>query len=124
VGATSIPILPSRDVEATAAFYAPLGFEVLGLWPAEYLVLRHTLGFELHFWSHPAEVPETNDVACYVRFDTLAEVHALHDQWARVVTSTTGIPRLTPVDEAGPMQETALIDPDGTLIRLGTPGPA
>jgi catechol 2,3-dioxygenase-like lactoylglutathione lyase family enzyme len=27
------PILPSRDLEATSAFYSQLGFEQEGLWP-------------------------------------------------------------------------------------------
>jgi hypothetical protein len=119
---TCIPILPSRDLAATAAFYDPLGFAVVGLWPDEYLVLQHPRGIELHFWHHPAEVPEANDVACYVRCDSLAEVEEIHAAWATVVTARTGIPRLTPVSTTGPMLETALIDPDGTLVRIGTPG--
>ena len=124
MAATSIPILPSRDLAATVAFYAPLGFTVRGHWPDEYLVLAHDHGFELHFWHHPGEVPEANDVACYVRCDTVEEVHAVHDAWAVAVTRTTGIPRLTPVDPTGPMIETALVDPDGTLVRVGTPASA
>jgi hypothetical protein len=123
VAVTCIPILPSRDLRATADWYAPLGFAVGGLWPDEYLILTHPRGIELHFWPHPDEVPETNDVACYVRCDTLDEVHAIHDEWADVVTARTGIPRLTPVGTTGPMLETALIDPDGTLVRIGTPAP-
>lgn len=124
MGVTCIPILPSRDLEATAAFYAPLGFAVGGLWPGQHLVLTHPRGIELHFWPNPAEVPETNDVACYVRCDTLAEVEAVHAEWAPLVASTAGIPRLTPVSTSGPMLETALIDPDGNLVRVGTPAPA
>lgn len=124
MGVTCIPILPSRDLSATAEFYAPLGFAVGGLWPDEYLVLSHPRGIELHFWSHPAEVPEANDVSCYVRCDTLDEVEEVHAEWSAVVTSTAGIPRLTPVSDTGPMLETALIDPDGNLVRLGTPAPA
>jgi hypothetical protein len=121
VGVTCIPILPSRDLTATAAWYEPLGFAVGGHWPDEYLVLRHPRGIELHFWPNPAEVPEANDVACYVRCDTLAEVEAIHEEWAGVVTTRSGIPRLTPVSTTGPMLETCLVDPDGTLVRVGTP---
>lgn len=121
MGATSIPILPSRDLAATIGFYGPLGFAVVGHWPDEYLVLRHDQGFELHFWHHPAGVPEANDTSCYVRCDTVAEVEALHAAWSAAVPTTSGIPRLTPVDPTGPMVETALVDPDGTLVRLGTP---
>lgn len=123
MGVTCIPILPSRDLAATIAWYEPLGFVVGGHWPDEYLVLRHPQGIELHFWPNPAEVPEANDVACYVRCDTLAEVEAIHEAWAAAVTTLTGIPRLTPVSISGPMLETCLVDPDGTLIRVGTPAP-
>ena len=123
MGATSIPILPSRDLAGSVAFYGPLGFDVVGHWPDEYLVLRHAEGFELHFWHHPAGVPEANDASCYVRCHTLAEVQEIHAAWAAVVTARTGIPRLTPVSTTGPMLETALVDPDGTLVRLGTPAP-
>ncbi len=121
MGATSIPILPSRDLAATAGFYAPLGFSVVGHWPDEYLVLAHSAGFELHFWHDPSGVPEANHASCYVRWGTVAEVEALHAAWSQIVTTTSGIPRLTAVDHAGPMVETALVDPDGTLVRVGTP---
>jgi predicted lactoylglutathione lyase len=121
MGVTCIPVLPSRDLTATAAFYGALGFAVVGHWPDEYLVLQHPRGIELHLWSHPDQVPEANDVSCYIRCDTLAEVEEVHADWSSIVTSTTGIPRLTPVSTTGPMLETCLIDPDGNLVRVGTP---
>jgi len=123
MGVTCIPILPSRDLAATADWYAALGFAVGGHWPDEHLILTHPRGIELHFWHHPAEVPERNDVACYVRCDTLAEVEEIHAAWAAVVTARTGIPRLSAISTDGPMLETALIDPDGCLVRLGTTAP-
>lgn len=91
MGAISIPILPSRDLDATVAFYGPLGFAVVGRWPG-YLVLRHAHGFELHFWHHADEVPEANDVACYVRCDTVAEVEAIHAAWS----TSSPAPRASP----------------------------
>jgi hypothetical protein len=42
------PILPSRDLEATSAFYERLGFSRSGFWPAQYLIVtRWDIG--LHF---------------------------------------------------------------------------
>lgn len=121
MGVTCIPVLPSRDLGATAAWYEPLGFATVGHWPDEYLVLRHPRGIELHLWHHPGLVPARNDVFCYVRCDTLAEVEDVHAAWSPIVTSTSGIPRLTPVSTTGPMLETCLIDPEGNLVRVGTP---
>jgi hypothetical protein len=42
------PILPSRDLEATSAFYERLGFSRSGLWPAQYLIVRRW-DIGLHF---------------------------------------------------------------------------
>lgn len=66
----TVPIVPSPDLDATGAFYEPLGFAVVGQWRDEYLIVEHPNGIELHFWFNPAEVPATNDVACFIRFDT------------------------------------------------------
>src|SRR4051794_3064761 len=82
MSARTIPILPSRHFDETARFYAPLGFAESKRWPNEYLILRRDDGIELHFWSNPKVERATNDVACYVRFDTAAETQALYDAWA------------------------------------------
>jgi catechol 2,3-dioxygenase-like lactoylglutathione lyase family enzyme len=47
----TIPILPSPNLDETAAFYAALGFEEHGRWANEYLILiRSEDGIEFHFW--------------------------------------------------------------------------
>lgn len=121
MGVTGIPILPSRDLDATAAFYAPLGFTVPGRWPG-YMVLAHGSGMELHVWLHPDEDPLTNDVACYFRFDTAAEVRELHVAWAATGLPGQGVPRLLPPAETDyGLVEVALVDADGSLVRLGGP---
>lgn len=57
------PILPSRDLHATAAFYARLGFEQTGLWADEYLiVMRGEVG--LHFFFSPDLDPATSAAGC------------------------------------------------------------
>jgi catechol 2,3-dioxygenase-like lactoylglutathione lyase family enzyme len=122
VGVTGIPILPSRDLDATAAFYAALGFNAAGRWPG-YLILTHGTGIELHFWEHPDEDPLTNDVACYFRFDSGHMVRALHAAWVHdAELPGHGVPRLVapqPTDYG--LLEMALVDADGSLVRVGGP---
>jgi catechol 2,3-dioxygenase-like lactoylglutathione lyase family enzyme len=89
------PILPSRDLPATSAFYERLGFEEVGLWPDEYLI------------GH-----------LYVE-----DVDSLHAEFSRLGLPHEGIPRLhgAPVDVDYNMREVALVDPDGNLLRVGSP---
>jgi hypothetical protein len=60
----AIPILPSRSVSATAAFYQSLGFEGGAHdFDANYAIL--TLGsIELHFFAHPNLVPAASSAGC------------------------------------------------------------
>jgi hypothetical protein len=104
----------------TSAFYARFGFEELGRWPRDYLILRHAdLGIELHFWSNPAVDRWTNDVACYVRFESPAEAAACHRRWSDVVVPE---PAKLGEPEEGPAPgsiEFHVIDLHGNLVRLG-----
>jgi len=114
---TTIPILPSADLDQTAGFYAGLGLGDQRRYGNEYLVTAGLDGIELHFWMNPSVDPATNDVACYVRFDTAAEAQALHDAWAcaEVVGGRLVAPKETPYG----LLEFALIDPSGNLLRIG-----
>jgi hypothetical protein len=78
--AQTIPILPTRSFDATAAFFVRLGFAEIGRYP-DYLILRRDERFELHFFAHPDLEPKTNEHMCYVRFDAPDEVSALHAAW-------------------------------------------
>jgi catechol 2,3-dioxygenase-like lactoylglutathione lyase family enzyme len=116
----AIPILPSRDLGLTEAFYARLGFTTVAAWPGEdgYLIIRRG-GIELHFWQDRALTPETSPHSCYLR---VPDVDALHQAWAAAALPEEGIPRLTrPEDRWFGMRECVLVDPDGTLLRIGTP---
>jgi hypothetical protein len=119
MGAVTIPILPSADFDVTASFWAGLGFAETGRWPADYLTLRHAaLGVELHFWQDDDVDRWSNDVACYVRFDTPDQARAAHAAWADV-----DIPE--PARLSGPQHEPwgalefHIIDMHGNLVRLG-----
>jgi hypothetical protein len=115
--ALTIPILPSADFDATARFYAPLGFTERGRWAGEYLILHGPHGIELHFWLNPKAERSTNDVACYVRFETSAGAQALHDAWKPHVQPPGQLNR--PVTTDYGLLEFALIDPHGNLLRVG-----
>lgn len=120
----TIPILPSPDLDATVEFYAPLGFAMVGQWPDEYLIIEHPVGIELHFWHHPAEDPQTNDVACYMRFDTRAESVRLYETFRDLDLPEGGsgaIPRLHRWEDDPDQDEWDLIDVHGNLLRFGLP---
>ena len=118
--ASAAPILPSRDLDATAAFYGRLGFEVAGRYPPpdDYLILRgHAL--ELHFFAFPEHEPARSYAGAYVR---LAEVDGLHARFGRAGLPRSGMPRLVPPeDKPWGMREFVVVDPDGSLLRIGTP---
>jgi arylsulfatase A-like enzyme len=123
MGLVTIPILPSHDFDLAATFYAALGFAERGRWPG-YQILAHPNGLELHFWLNGDLDPATNDVGCFVRFDTISECRALHDAWAAAAdlppAESRAIPRLHgPRGDAEGSIEWALIDPHGNLLRLG-----
>jgi catechol 2,3-dioxygenase-like lactoylglutathione lyase family enzyme len=113
------PILPSRDLEATAAFYDRLGFERRGLWPAEYLIVeRGDVG--LHFFHQPELDPWSSIAGCYLYVD---DADALHAEFAGLGLPDQGIPRLhgAPADADYGLREFAVVDEDGNLLRIGSP---
>jgi catechol 2,3-dioxygenase-like lactoylglutathione lyase family enzyme len=114
----SAPILPSRDLEATAAFYERLGFEQDGLWPEEYLiVVRGRVG--LHFFHHADLDPWSSIAGCYLY---VRDADELWRELAALDLPAEGIPRLhgEPEDTDYGAREFALVDPDGNLLRIGS----
>lgn len=115
--AVTRPILPSADLDATAAFYAPLGFAVDGHWEREYLILTGPDGIELHFWFNPGEDRWTNDVACWVGYPTAQQVHDRYRAWS--ATGVAAPADLRPPRDDGRLVEFQLIDLHGNLVRVG-----
>ncbi len=112
---TTAPILPTRDPDATARFYAALGF-ALRLRADDYLILRGH-GIELHFFGFPGLDPAASYAGAFVRHP---DPDALHAVFAGARLPAAGIPRLTPPeDKPWGVREFALIDPDGSLLRVG-----
>ena len=116
---TAIPVLPSRSVEDTVAFYRRLGFDGR-IWgdPHHYAILtRGTV--EIHFFTHRTLRPEESHAGCYVR---VSDVDAVSRAFATAVLPPAGIPRQDPVgDKPWGMREFAVVDPDGNLLRIGQP---
>jgi catechol 2,3-dioxygenase-like lactoylglutathione lyase family enzyme len=112
------PILPSRDLEATSAFYERLGFWRCGLWPGEYLIVRRW-DIGLHFFHWEALDPWSSVAGCYLYVD---DADPLHAEFARLDLPGEGIPRLhgAPEETDYGLREFAVVDPDGNLLRIGS----
>jgi catechol 2,3-dioxygenase-like lactoylglutathione lyase family enzyme len=110
------PNLPSSDLDATAAFYTRLGF-VEGYRDDGWMIL--TRGeLLLEFFPWPGVDPATSAFSACLRLD---DVDAFFDVClaAGLPIRTWGWPRVhPPAVEASGMRIGALIDPDGTLLRL------
>ena len=117
----AVPILPSRDLGETLAFYERLGFENAGApWQEwNYLIVRRGAVW-LHFVPHPEVDPLRTSAGCYVYLD---DADAVHAAWAAVVEPdpTTGSRIVPPESTDYGMRELAVVDRIGNLIRVGSP---
>jgi catechol 2,3-dioxygenase-like lactoylglutathione lyase family enzyme len=118
----AVPIMPSKDLDATLSFYERLGFENAGSFPPEwnYLIIRRG-SLQLHFYGDPGVDPLTISSSCYIYTD---DADALHATWNAIgvqTDPTTGSRLQRPVDTEYGMREFALVDPSGNLVRVGSP---
>ena len=110
------PNLPSRDFEATSRFYAALGF-VEG-WRDDGWMILTRAGLTLEFFPYPGLDPMTSSFSCCLRLDDLDAFYAVCKA-VGLPETCIGHPRLhEPKMEGSGMRIGALIDPDGSLIRL------
>jgi hypothetical protein len=113
---TAPPNLPWRDQQETSAFFQKLGF--VETWrDAGWMILKRG-ELTLEFFPHPDLDPATSSFSCCLRVD---DVQALFDQVlaAGVPETTVGWPRAhRPKREAWGGTVGAVIDPNGTLLRL------
>jgi hypothetical protein len=75
----AVPIMPSKDLDATLAFYERLGFENAGARPSEwnYLIIRRGT-VQLHFYGDSDVDPLTTSSSCYVFTE---DADALYESW-------------------------------------------
>ena len=110
------PNLPSRDLQATSAFYARLGFTERYR-DAGWMILGRG-NVTLEFFTFADLDPATSSFSCCLRLD---DVDAFFQTCtaAGLPVTTRGWPRLHPPKlEASGLRIGALIDPDATLLRL------
>jgi catechol 2,3-dioxygenase-like lactoylglutathione lyase family enzyme len=111
----ALPLLASRDLQATLAFYRGLGFTSKGAPPEEwdYLIIEHD-GCELHFVG--PLLGERGSGTCFVYAD---DIDAVYEQWK---ASAEGLARFTPLAHTNyGMRAFTMFDPDGNEIRVGWP---
>ena len=112
----AIPILPSRSLKDTLAFYRRLGFdgEIHGC--GDYAILTRGTA-ELHFFTHRELRPDESSAMCYIR---VSEVESIYRAFALAELPLKGIPRIDTLEtKPWGMREFAIVDPDGNLLRIG-----
>jgi hypothetical protein len=112
----AIPILPSRSLNDTLAFYRRLGFDCRILCHGDYAILvRETV--ELHFFTHIELRPAESSAMCYIR---VSNAESICRVFASAQLPREGIPRMDGLqDKPWGMREFAIVDPDGNLLRIG-----
>jgi len=110
------PNLPSRQFDATSRFYATLGF--LEGWRDDGWMILKRGNLTLEFFPHPELDPKTSWFSCCLRLDDLDAFYEVCKSTG-LSESRSGQPRLhAPTVESWGGRIGALVDPDGTLIRL------
>ena len=111
--------LPSRDFDATIAFYGRLGFD-LAYRDQHWLILERG-PLELEFFPYPYPYPYPyldpagSSFSACIRVDDLA---GLYTDFAAAGLPDHGIPRLEPIRPiVDDLFMFGLIDPDGSLLR-------
>jgi len=113
----AIPILPSRSIPATVAFYRQLGFEGdAHAFDSGYAIMQRG-AVEIHFFKHKELVPAESSAGCYLR---VLDVESIYRAFAACGLPRKGIPRMdTLEDKPWGLREFAVVDPDGNLLRIG-----
>jgi hypothetical protein len=108
------PIFPTADLQVAQAHYEALGFTVRVHGGGYGSAARD--GVTIHFRQDPdpATASGSERGACYIGVD---DVDALHAEWTAAGVGETG----EVFDPGFGVREAAHTDPDGNLVRFGTP---
>ena len=113
---TAIPILPSRSLRDTLAFYRQLGFDGEIHDFGGYAIIRRG-DVELHFFTHRELCPAESSAMCYIR---VSDAEGMYRSFASAELPRKGIPRQDELeDKPWGMREFAIVDCDGNLLRIG-----
>jgi uncharacterized protein len=110
----AVPILATGDVTRALAHYAALGFETEGWEGGGYGFLMRD-GVELHLGEREGFDPTTNTVSCYLH---VRDADALYAEWAAAGVSGELV---APFDTHYGLREGSHVDPDGNVVRFGSP---
>ncbi|HLI01417.1 MAG TPA: VOC family protein [Acidimicrobiales bacterium] len=106
------PVFPVRDLEVALAHYRRLGFEPRTYRGGAYGFVSRD-GIELHVGVVP-HVDNTG--AKHTIYLFVDDADALAEQW-----SAAGVEVRMPVDTDWHQHEGSVVDPDGNVIRFGSP---
>jgi catechol 2,3-dioxygenase-like lactoylglutathione lyase family enzyme len=104
------PYSPVRDVDAALAFYVTLGFDV-----------RRYAGDDYGFATRDGVELHLGRVAEADHHRASAYVHVLDSNAVAAEWRTAGAEVHGPQDTAWGKHEGAMVDPDGNVIRFGSP---
>lgn len=109
------PIFPVRDLAAALAHYSALGFDTLTYQGGGDYGFANREGAGLHLAADPEHDPARNSASTYLY---VSDADALHAEWSRPgIGGRTRPVGLMPYK----LREGSHIDPDGNLIRFGSP---
>jgi hypothetical protein len=112
---TATPNLPSRDFGTTSAFYERLGFSEAHRDEGWMILTRG--GVMLEFFPFPRLDPTESSFGCCLRLDD-ADAFYRVCLAAGLPESVKGFPRLHPLREESGLRIGALLDTEGSLLRL------
>jgi predicted lactoylglutathione lyase len=110
------PILPVRDLRAALAHYERLGFRVRPYADGDDYGFIARQRVELHLTHQPASYYREGAIA--VVYLDVDDADALYDEWSQ---ADAGGQLLPPADMEWGMHEGTYTDPDGNVIRYGSP---
>ena len=114
----SVPILPVRDVSAALKTYGSLGFSTDVYQEADGTAIYGFIqreGLELHLNLFRDLDPLTNTSAVYFY---VSDPDTIYREWSEAHTEGRLVP---PEEKSWGMREMAYVDPDGNLLRIGSP---
>lgn len=109
-----VPVLPTADLDRALAHYEALGFSVERFAGGGYAFAARG-AVHLHLSQVDGLDPATSNVSAYLYVD---DAGALHAEWS---ASGVGGRFVAPTDTPYGLREGAHVDPDGNLLRFGSP---
>jgi len=113
----TVPILATGDVSRALAHYAALGFDTEHWEGGGYGFVMHDGVELLHLGEREGFDPATNTASCYLH---VRDADALYARWAAAGVAGELV---APFDTDYGLREGSHTDPDGNVVRFGSPIP-